>query len=111
MYPFHNQTTTLVRIHYHTKLTLHVTPMLLNHFCDILRIIFLYNIFANNFKLFIDFKNVYDTVNRNILWSELLQSGIQGKMLRTVKAMYNAVQACVMSNSELSAFKKNVFRA
>ena len=29
-YHFHKQTTTLVRIHYHTKLTLHVTPMVLN---------------------------------------------------------------------------------
>ena len=88
MYPFHNQTTTLVRIHYHTKLTLHVTPMLLNHFCDILRIIFLYNIFANNFKLFIDFKNVYDTVNRNILWSELLQSGKCSELSKQCTMLY-----------------------
>ena len=45
--------------------------------------------FANNSKLyvaFIDFKKAYDSVNRNILWSVLLRSGIQGKMLRTIKA-------------------------
>ena len=54
--------------------------------------------FANNSKLyiaFIDFKKAYDSVNRNILWSVLLRSGIQGKMLRTIKAMYASVQACV----------------
>ena len=65
--------------------------------------------FANNSKLyvaFIDFKKAYDSVNRNILWSVLLRSGIQGKMLRTIKAMYASVQACVKSNAttDLSVF-------
>ena len=62
---------------------------------------------ANKSKLcvaFIVFKKAYDTVNRNILWSVLLESGIQGRMLRTLKAMYNSVQACVLSNSEVSCF-------
>ena len=65
--------------------------------------------FANNsnvYVVFTDFKKAYDSVNRNILWSELLRSGIQGKMLRTIKAMYAGVQACVKSNAttDLSGF-------
>ena len=63
--------------------------------------------FANNSKLyvaFVDFKKAYDTVNRNILWSVLFHSGIQGKMLRNLKAMYRSVQACVMSKSEVSGY-------
>ena len=63
--------------------------------------------FANNSKLyvtFVDFKKAYDAVNRNILWSVLFHSGIQGKMLRNLKAMYRSVQACVMSKSEVSGY-------
>ena len=63
--------------------------------------------FANNSKLyvaFIDFEKVYDTVNRNILWSVLFHSGFQGKMLRNLKAMYRSVQASVMSKSEVSGY-------
>ena len=63
--------------------------------------------FANNSKLyvaFVDFKKAYDTVNRNIVWSVLFHSGIQGKMLRNLKAMYCSVQACVMSKSEVSGY-------
>ena len=65
--------------------------------------------FANDSKLyvaFIDFKKAYDSVNRNILWYVLLRSGIQGKMLRTIKAMYASVQACVKRNAttDLSGF-------
>ena len=64
---------------------------------------------ANKAKLYVaftDFKIAYDTVNRHILWSVLFQSGIQGRMLRTLKAMYNFVQACVMCNSEVTGFLK-----
>ena len=63
--------------------------------------------FANNSKLyvaFIDFKKAYDAVNRNIWWSVLFHCGIQGKMLRNLKAMYCSVQACVVSKSEVSGY-------
>ena len=48
---------------------------------------------------FIDFKKAYDTVNRNILWSVLLRTGIHGKLLKMVQAIYTNVKACVMSSS------------
>ena len=53
---------------------------------------------------FIDFQKAYDSVNRNILRSVLFQSGIQGNMLRTLKGIYSAFQACVMSKSDVSGF-------
>ena len=62
---------------------------------------------ANKSKLyvaFIVFKKAYHTVNRNILWSVLLESGIQGRMLRTLKAMYISLHACFMSDSEVTGF-------
>ena len=55
---------------------------------------------------FFDFKKAYDTVNRNILWSVLFHSGIQGKMLRNLKAVYRSVQAFVVSKSEVSGYFK-----
>ena len=66
---------------------------------------------ANNSKLFvafIDFKKAYDTVTRNIMWSVLFHSGIQGNMPRNLKAMYSSVQACVMSKSEVSDSERGV---
>ena len=54
---------------------------------------------------FIAFNKPYDTINPTfILWSVLFHSGIQSKMLRTLKAMYNSVQACVMSKREVCGF-------
>ena len=62
--------------------------------------------FANDSKLyveFIDFKKAYNSVNRNILWSVLFQSGIQGNMLRTLQAIYNGFQA-LRGKSDVSGF-------
>ena len=53
---------------------------------------------------FIDFKKAYDTVNRSVLWSILMKCGVQGRMFRMVRAMYNTVQACVMSSSGQTDF-------
>ena len=58
---------------------------------------------AKNTKLyvaFIDFKKAYDRVNRKILWLVLFRTGIQGRMLRMLRAMYASVQACVVCNTQ-----------
>jgi hypothetical protein len=54
--------------------------------------------FSKNMKFyvaFIDFKKAYDTVDRPILYAILFKAGIQGKMLKLIKSMYQTVQACV----------------
>lgn len=56
------------------------------------------------FVAFIDFKKAYDTVNRTVLWSVLIRCGVQGRMLRMVRALYSTVQACVLSNSGQTDF-------
>jgi len=48
---------------------------------------------------FIDFKKAYDTVNRTVLWSVLIKTGISGRMLKMVQSIYTTVQACVLSSS------------
>ena len=53
---------------------------------------------------FMDFRKCYDTINRNILWSVLLKSGVQGKMLRALRGIYSSVQACVLGNEGLSEY-------
>ena len=51
---------------------------------------------------FIDFRKVYDTVNRNLLWSKLSQLGISGKMFSNLKAIYNNVKCSVRINGHLT---------
>jgi hypothetical protein len=53
---------------------------------------------------FMDFRKCYDTINRSILWSVLLKSGIQGKMIRALKGIYSSVQSCVLCNGGLSEY-------
>ena len=56
----------------------------------------------------IDFKKVYDTVDRVTLWMVLFRSAVRGKMFRIIGGVYATVQACVMSKSDLS--DSNVFK-
>ena len=51
-----------------------------------------------------DFRKCYDTINRNILWSVLMKSGIQGKMIRALRSIYSSVQSCVLCNGGLSEY-------
>ena len=63
--------------------------------------------FSKNSKLyvaFIDFKKAYDTINRSVLYSILANSGIQGKMLNIIRAMYSNVQACVRGSNGLTDY-------
>ena len=52
----------------------------------------------STFCAFIDFKKAYDSINRNILWQRLRDSGIGGRMLIAIKALYNSVSSCVRVN-------------
>lgn len=48
--------------------------------------------------VFIDFKKAYDTIDRNILWKRLSDTGITGKMFGAVKSLYMSVKSCVRFN-------------
>ena len=47
------------------------------------------------YVLFVDFQKAFDTVNREALWKVLEGSGVKGKMLQMLKAVYRTVQSSV----------------
>ena len=52
----------------------------------------------NTFGVFIDFSKAYDRVNRDLLWHKLSVLGVNGKMLNSVKSLYEHVQCTVRVN-------------
>ena len=65
------------------------------------------NYLSNNKRLyvaFVDLKKCFDSIYRNALWLKLFRAGIQGKMLRIVKCMYEKVKSCVKSCNSFSDF-------
>ena len=44
---------------------------------------------------FVDFKKAYDTINRGKLFQKLKQAQLGDLFLKSIKAMYSAVQYCV----------------
>ena len=62
---------------------------------------------SNNKRLyvaFVDLKKCFDSIYRNALWLKLFRAGIQGKMLRIIKCMYEKVKSCVKSCNTFSEF-------
>ena len=53
---------------------------------------------------FIDFKKAFDSVDRSKLWIKLAKSGIQGKLLSVIKALYNQVKSCIGIDGQLSEY-------
>ena len=63
--------------------------------------------FSLNRKLyvaFIDFENVFDSINRKLLWHILLKIGIIGKMYRCIKSMYTNVKVRVRCGQKLTDY-------
>ena len=53
---------------------------------------------------FIDFKQAFDNVWRNGLWSKLINNEINGKCLILIQNMYNSIKSRVSTNEVMSAF-------
>jgi hypothetical protein len=53
---------------------------------------------------FIDLQKCFDSVYRNALWLKLFKSGVQGKVLRIIKNMYQVVKSCVKHCNSFSDF-------
>ena len=53
---------------------------------------------------FVDYEKAFDTVNRSKLWKKLLNHGINGDILATVKDLYAKTKACVRVNGKLSDY-------
>ena len=54
------------------------------------------------FAFFLDVKKAYDTVWRNGLWLKLWEHGVQGKMWRVIKGMYESSRSAVLLEGEKS---------
>ena len=44
---------------------------------------------------FIDHEKAFDSVQRGMLWGKLLNSGVNGKVLRVIRDMYAKTKSCV----------------
>ena len=48
---------------------------------------------------FIDYQKAFDTIERSALWSKVIANGINGKILRVVRNMYQTAKSCVKQQS------------
>ena len=65
------------------------------------------NMLNNNKRLycaFVDLKKAFDSVYHNALWLKLYKLGINGNLLRIIRAMYNSVKCCVRHCGSYSEF-------
>ena len=58
---------------------------------------------------FIDFEKAFDSVNRKLLWPVLLKNGINGKLYRCIKSMYNSVKVRVRCGCKMTDYIKCTF--
>ena len=56
------------------------------------------------FCAFIDYKKAFDSMQRGLLWGKLLNSGVNGKVLRVIRDMYAKAKSCVKTRHGLSQF-------
>ena len=56
------------------------------------------------FCAFIDYKKAFDSVQRGLLWGKLLNSGVNGKVLRVIRDKYAKAKSCVKTRHGLSHF-------
>lgn len=54
------------------------------------------------FICFVDFQKAYDSINRRLLWDKLSDIGLKGKIIRSLKAIYNDVKCSVRINGHYS---------
>ena len=48
---------------------------------------------------FVDYKKAFDLINRTDLWSKLISSGINGKIITVIYNLYNQAKSCVKHNN------------
>ena len=53
---------------------------------------------------FIDFEKAFDSLNRKLLWPILLKNGINGKLYRCIKSIYNSVKVRVRCGSKMTNY-------
>ena len=54
------------------------------------------------YAAFIDFRKAFDLIDRNMLWIILHKNGINGKMYKAIKSMYEVVKARIRANNDVT---------
>ena len=49
-----------------------------------------------------DYKKAFDCVDRTLLWQRILESNVNGKLLRVIYNMYDAAKSCIKVGNNLS---------
>ena len=53
---------------------------------------------------FIDFEKAFDSINRMLLWPILFRNGIQGKLFKSIRSMYDVVKTKVRCGNTLTDY-------
>ena len=53
---------------------------------------------------FIDYKKAFDLIDRGKLWIKLLRQGVDGKMLKIIKSLYDNIKICIKHEGNLSSY-------
>ena len=56
------------------------------------------------FCAFIDYKKAFDSVQHGLLWRKLLNSSVNGKVLRVIRDIYDKAKSCVKTRHDPSQF-------
>ncbi|KAH3733781.1 hypothetical protein DPMN_040215 [Dreissena polymorpha] len=56
------------------------------------------------YVIYVDMMKCFDSVYRNALWLKIYKAGIEGKLLRIIKSMYENVKSCVKHCSSYSDY-------
>ena len=56
------------------------------------------------FCTFVDYSKAFDSINRAMLWKELISYGVSGKIHNVILNMYKSIKSCVMNNGVQSEF-------
>ena len=56
----------------------------------------------STYVCFVDFRKAYDTINRALLWSKLVNIGLNGKIFQSLKSLYSNVNCCVRVNGYMT---------
>ena len=54
--------------------------------------------------VFIDFEKAFDKIDRITLWQKLIQANVSSKIVKSLKAMYSVVKACIKYKGRRSDF-------
>ena len=54
--------------------------------------------------VFIDFEKAFDKIDRVTLWQKLIQANVSSKIVKSLKAMYSVVKACIKYKGRRSDF-------